>query len=638
MSNKSSELPQEFLPTFAPAFLEDHARKLVTDPKIAVVEIVANSWDAGADTVKIQWPEDLVPEIIEFEDNGTGMTYDQFKRIWVELNYNRSTAQGDNVIFPEGNRRSSRTAFGRNGKGRHSMFCFSDYYNVETWCNGVSNTFKVSKQTSIAQVPFLIELVSKNEKEGHGTRIWTVIGKNHLTVNNIRDLIGSKFIADPSFEIILNGVSIELSNLDHLVETDILEIDEVGEVKVSLVDTEQTSRTSHPHGIAWWVNNRLVGEISWDSLKKEYDLDRRTIEAKKFTFVVQADCLVNDVLEDWSGFRENDRFEAVKNRVEKNIWDRILESLEDVHRLQKSSILKEKTEIISPLPIDSRFRISQIMDGIQDKIPTVQSKVLSATVDVLVNLEESRSGYRLLEQLSELDPSEIDKLSQILDSWSVHEAMVVLGELERRLKIIIKLEEIIDDPSIDELHEIHPLFHNGLWIFGPEYESVHFTSNQSLSTVLRDCFGDKELPSNLAKRRRPDFVVLPDSIIGVYSRESYDENSEVDGYDKVLIVELKKGGAEVRLKERRQGEDYAKEIRKSGKIRPSTDITVLVLGSRIHQDVIEPLKDGHTIVKARSYDVVLAQAHARTFKLLERIREVRKDIPTEDETISIISS
>ena len=65
---------EDFLPTFAPSFLEDHARKLVTDPRIALIEIVANSWDAGADTVNITWPKSLVPELIEIEDNGTGMT------------------------------------------------------------------------------------------------------------------------------------------------------------------------------------------------------------------------------------------------------------------------------------------------------------------------------------------------------------------------------------------------------------------------------------------------------------------------------------------------------------------------------------------------------------------------------------
>jgi hypothetical protein len=44
---------QTLLPSFAPSFLDDHARRLVTDPKIALAEIIANCWDAGADRVDI---------------------------------------------------------------------------------------------------------------------------------------------------------------------------------------------------------------------------------------------------------------------------------------------------------------------------------------------------------------------------------------------------------------------------------------------------------------------------------------------------------------------------------------------------------------------------------------------------------
>jgi hypothetical protein len=62
---KSNGMPnQRFLPTFAPSFLEDHARRLITNPRIALVEIVANSWDAGADKVMITWPSESVPEKI----------------------------------------------------------------------------------------------------------------------------------------------------------------------------------------------------------------------------------------------------------------------------------------------------------------------------------------------------------------------------------------------------------------------------------------------------------------------------------------------------------------------------------------------------------------------------------------------
>jgi hypothetical protein len=60
---------------------------------------------------------------------------------------------------------------------------------------------------------------------------------------------------------------------------------------------------------------------------------------------------------------------------------------------------------------------------------------------------------------------------------------------------------------------LQPLFERGLWMFGPEFESVEFTSNRSMTTVVRQFF---ERGGVDASRSRPDFVVLPDSSVGLY--------------------------------------------------------------------------------------------------------------------------
>jgi len=80
---------QSYLPRFGSNFLEDHARRIITDPKIALVELVANCWDAGANRVDIIWPEESRPDNIQIRDDGTGMTAEEFTQRWLEFNYNR---------------------------------------------------------------------------------------------------------------------------------------------------------------------------------------------------------------------------------------------------------------------------------------------------------------------------------------------------------------------------------------------------------------------------------------------------------------------------------------------------------------------------------------------------------------------
>jgi signal transduction histidine kinase len=64
---------------FGPGFLRDHAGHIMTEPRIAVVELIANAYDAGANQVDIRWPDQPGGEF-EIADNGTGMTLEEFNR------------------------------------------------------------------------------------------------------------------------------------------------------------------------------------------------------------------------------------------------------------------------------------------------------------------------------------------------------------------------------------------------------------------------------------------------------------------------------------------------------------------------------------------------------------------------------
>ncbi len=461
---------QSHLPSFAPNFLDDHARRMISDPEIALIELVANCWDAGADRVDIKWPEVSRPDLIEIRDNGTGMTSEQFLQRWLELNYDRVKNQGEDVIFPPDNRSSHRKAFGRNGKGRHSMFCFANEYFVESWCNGEANIYRVVRSTQTNLTPYEVIDVDSTKQDGHGTNISAELARNHIEIETVRDLLGSKFVTDPTFKIYLNGQLVKLTSLEHIIDTHEISIEGVGVIKVSQVDTQATSRTSRPHGVAWWVNKRLVGKPSWKNIS--LNVDRRTVEARRYTFVVEADILVSDVNEDWSGFRNTEQYEKVHRSVEKHIRSRLVELMRDVHKTRKRIVLEVNRDRIVSLPLSSRYYIGKTIDDIQSEVPSINENVLSATVAVLSNLEKARSGFTLIEQLAELDINELDGLSDILQKWSVQEAQIVLNELERRLRLIEQLELFVDDPHSDELHDIHPLFERALWIFGPEYESI----------------------------------------------------------------------------------------------------------------------------------------------------------------------
>jgi Histidine kinase-, DNA gyrase B-, and HSP90-like ATPase len=75
-------------------FMERHAGSIIVDPAVAIVELVANAWDAWATKVDIVWPDRSTGMAFAIKDNGKGMTEAQFQTRWKTLDYNRVREEG----------------------------------------------------------------------------------------------------------------------------------------------------------------------------------------------------------------------------------------------------------------------------------------------------------------------------------------------------------------------------------------------------------------------------------------------------------------------------------------------------------------------------------------------------------------
>ncbi|MEW5683257.1 MAG: ATP-binding protein [Pseudomonadota bacterium] len=125
---------------FGPNFLEKLVGKAILhDPKIAIVELVANAWDAGATEVKVIWPTKENEQFFSIEDNGVGLTENEFSSRWRTLAYDRIGNQGSTVLVDT----RVRTVFGRNGVGRFAGFCFGGSYFVASNKNGEHIEFEI---------------------------------------------------------------------------------------------------------------------------------------------------------------------------------------------------------------------------------------------------------------------------------------------------------------------------------------------------------------------------------------------------------------------------------------------------------------------------------------------------------------
>jgi hypothetical protein len=610
---------------FDDRFIDKHAGQIVNDPIVAITELVANCWDAGATEVKIHWPTATNTAGVSISDNGVGMTKKQFELIWRTIDYDRVRAMGhDTVFFPaDAGVASKRRAFGRNGRGRHASFCFGRSYVVTTWRDGARASFRVSRGTDS---PFKFEEVPVTPAPGHGTIIeaeastpWTAI-----TPKMVRSIIGQRFLVDPHFEVFVNNDRVEFQDLpSDMTRRETITVDDIGTIELLTLDASRTSRTTQQHGIAWRVKNRLVGEPSWAGFDDQSLLDGRRTEAKRYTFIVFADVLESAVRHDWSGF---DLHNPVWQKVGRVAHERIGELIIDLARARieviKSRVIQNSRGAWKRMPLRSREKFDSFVDEVLRRCPSLSEANLSQIAGTLARLEVSESQYSLLEQLHMLKAGELDDLNNILAMWTLKMAKIVLDTVEQRLRLIKELKRTASQKSADEVHEIMPLIANGLWMFGAEFESIEFTVNKGMTTVIRELFAkktDDDEARVTGSRKRPDFVILPDTMLGCYSRPEYDAHHNEISPACAVIVELKAPQVPITAKERTQAETYYTELLERGVLTPSTVVYAFIVGDTVKGSFLRTTDAENYHARVMRYEELITRAENRMMKLYNKV-------------------
>lgn len=620
-------------------FLESWAGPIVTNPTTAIVELVANCWDAYSTEVKITWPEISSERSFSIKDNGIGMTREEFQYIWRAMSYNRVARYGLTTPPPPDVQGLPRPVFGKNGKGRFASFCFANEYTVTSRKNGQQFTCRVHRT---ATKPLIIEETEFIEDgvQGHGTEIVGLggISRINLSEDQARELLGSRFLANPAFQVFLNGKQITFSDISDscLSETEI-DIQSAGKVKILHIDTLKADKTTKQHGIAWWVLNRSVGECKWRGSDFQRILDGRTSEAKRYTFIVQADFLneANAVKEDWSWFKEdNETWKMVRPIIQDKIKGILFETDKAEREAKRRSVIDRIGGSVNMLPPMSKERVETFVNEVVDNCPNFGEQEIVQLSSILAKLEKSKSRYGLLEILHNQDPHDLDALHEVLTQWTIGMAKIVLDEIQNRLRLISELKAKIQIAGIDEVHELQPLFEKGLWMFGAQFESIEFTSNRGMTTVIREIFGDK---AGKGSMNRPDFVILPDCSVGFYGRSSYDDDYNEDGVEHLIIVDLKTTRLPLGSKEKEQVWKYVKELKAKGYIRNATKVDGFVLGDVIESGEEEPTKHGDNVkVIPLLYETILCRAEKRLLNLHTKVKDAPFLVEQQDQLIKFI--
>lgn len=604
---------------------------LVHSPEIALTELVANAWDAGATIVEILIPDDYNLKLV-VEDNGTGLTKEQFENRWMRLGYNRIKHQGKNVIFPP-NVDGKRLAYGRNGVGRHGLLCFNNEYTVITNSGGKQSKFIIS--TTSENQPFIIKEYSFDKSTTFGTRLEVIVTKNLPKPEKILEIISARFLHDPNFVISINNQTVPLEEHSGLVDSTEIKVDDIS-LMAHFIDSQKSARSTLYQGIAFWQSNRLVGEPSW-VLGSEVVIDGRTKFAKRYTIVIKTNDLAEFIFEDWTGFKKVETMDKVYSEVISYV-NRMFsviakDSIEETKQQIKSDFSSEFSNL-TPL---AKYEVNEAIEAITIAHPTAKPETISIAIEAIINLEKSRTGKELLVKLAKLSDDDISGLNSLLEKWSVRDALSVLDEIDNRISVIEAIRKLSKDEDVDELHVLHPLITAARWLFGPEFESAEYSSNRQLQSAVETVFKKKigtEVFNNY--RKRPDIVVLNDATASITGTEMFDNETGLSTVNKVLIIELKRGKFKLTREERNQAQGYVEDFVNCGSLIGTPYIEAFVVGESFSEKIqpISTVQNENKIemgkIRITTFGQLVDTAEKRIFGLRQKLSARYDDIPGMD--------
>nr|WP_246382631.1 ATP-binding protein [Micromonospora jinlongensis] len=531
----------------------------------ALAELVANAWDAGATEVSVTLPYpslyDASTSSVVISDNGHGMSDEEVEDAYLVIGRNRR-AEGHAET-------GARKVMGRKGIGKLAGFGLAQSMRLETWREGVLTSVAINasdlktdaRSVANLSLPGAIGPVPDEIPFASGTRI-TLSGLKHVTAMDPQDL---RHNLARRFSRLVRG------NMAIIVNEQLIDDAPLTYTHREPAEGESEERLDESCTVRWWAG------FSETVLNKDLQgfailVRGKTAQAPPFFFNVESTAsgqhgtkyltgvIEADFLDDGTD-DESDRISTDRQEVDwadpgaqalKKWGDALVRRLLIQHADRRGKRAQAKvsqnpllSQRLDALDKPSREQAKKFINQLGSSDASLEK--VEPLADTIIRAYEYRQFHDYIEQIDEIsdDPDELERTLELLRGWKVLESRAVLEVVKGRIDIVDKFYHMIVEDAPETASSLsrdnmHDLIADYPWLVNPEWQV--FAEEKRITTQLRE-WGTEDI-ADPEDRSRYDFLALA-------------------GDGQIIVIEIKRAGHAVELKDLHQIDSYAGKLQQA---------------------------------------------------------------------------
>ncbi|QYZ78902.1 hypothetical protein E2N92_05415 [Methanofollis formosanus] len=536
----------------------------------AIAELVANCWDAEANSVWITIPEadqyNAVGSVITIIDDGEGMDADAVQGRYLVVGRNRRAE--------DGGEKNGRKVMGRKGIGKLAGFGLAEKVTVTTWTGVMEKAIQFSMALNQLRIDagqareIKFDRYEVDKQEGwptSGTRIELsdLRHKTPIEISTLKETLARRFSRTTRGEmtILINEEPLVEPNIDTMYV-----FPENGEYETKKLSDGNIVQYRYRFANKPLRSKELQGFVIY--------ANERTAQVPPFFFNVESTAsaqhstryVTGEIIADFTDSGTDNDSDVISTDRQELDWEK--EELKELHMWGEELVRKvlrecaemrggllenwimnepEFTERLSLLDPSTRKEISKFLKVLGEKSEEQDGRTKDLA-NSLIRAYEFRAFHDVIDDIEQVgqDPEKLEELLGRLYDWKVLESRAILEIIKGRLSIITKLERMIVGNSPETASSrtddnLHDLLAEYPWIFNPEWQV--YVEEKSIGNTLRE-WGKTDCPEDM-ESKRVDFL-------------AFDKNS-----DDLIIIELKRPGHAVEFNEIQRLEQYQVELMKA---------------------------------------------------------------------------